>query len=53
MLAECEICNNQLYYQQKMVVLSSKPLQFKILKFVYNSPIAGHPGHAKMYKIVQ
>ena len=36
-----------------MVVLSSKPLQFKILEFVYNSPIAGHPGRVKIYKIVQ
>jgi hypothetical protein len=36
-----------------MVVPNSKPLQFKILKFVYNSLITGHPGHAKIYKIVQ
>jgi hypothetical protein len=35
-----------------MVVLSSKPLQFKILEFIYNSPVAGHPGYAKTYKIV-
>jgi hypothetical protein len=35
-----------------MVVLSSKPLQFKILKFVYNSSIVEHPGHVKIYKIV-
>jgi len=35
-----------------MVVPNSKPLQFKILKFIYNSPIAGHPGHAKTYKII-
>ena len=27
-----------------MVVLNSKPLQFKILEFIYNSPIAGYPG---------
>jgi hypothetical protein len=36
-----------------MVVLNSKPLQFKIFKFIYNSPIAGHPSYIKMYKIVQ
>ena len=35
-----------------MVVLSSEPLQFKILEFVYNSPVVGHPGRAKIYKIV-
>jgi hypothetical protein len=36
-----------------MVVLNSKPLQFKILKFVHNSPIIEHPGYIKIYKIVQ
>ena len=33
-----------------MVVLSSKPLWFKILEFIYNSPVVGHPGCAKIYK---
>ena len=37
---------------KKIVVLNSKPLRFKILKFIYNSPIAGHPTHIKTYKIV-
>ena len=35
-----------------MVVLNSKPLRFKILKFVYNSSTVGYPSRAKMYKIV-
>ena len=34
-----------------MVVLSFKPLQFKILKFIYNFPIVGYPGRVKTYKI--
>jgi hypothetical protein len=36
-----------------MVVLNSKPLQFKILKFIHDSPIIGYPSYAKTYKIVQ
>jgi hypothetical protein len=36
-----------------MVVPSSKPLQFKILEFVHNSPVIGHPGRTKTYEIVQ
>ena len=36
-----------------MVVLNFKPLQFKILKFVYNSPVTGHFSYIKIYKIVQ
>jgi len=36
-----------------MVVPNSKPLRFKILEFIYNSPIAGHPSRIKTYKIVQ
>jgi hypothetical protein len=52
MLAEYEIYNNWLYYWQKIVVLSSEPLWFKIFKFIYNSPVVGHPGYTKIYKIV-
>jgi hypothetical protein len=36
-----------------MVVPNSKLLRFKILKFIYNSPVVGHSGHVKTYKIVQ
>jgi len=36
-----------------MVVLNSKPLRFKILEFIYNSPIVGYPSYAKIYEIVQ
>jgi len=35
-----------------MVVPNSEPLQFKILNFVHNSPVVGHSGYAKTYKIV-
>jgi len=35
-----------------MVVPNSKPLQFKILNFIYDFPIVGYPGRAKTYKIV-
>jgi len=35
-----------------MVVPNSKPLWFKILEFVYNSPIVGHPSRIKTYKII-
>ena len=36
-----------------MVVPNSEPLQFKILEFIHNFPVAGHPGHIKTYEIVQ
>ena len=32
-----------------MVVPNSKPLRFKILKFIHNSPIAGYPSYMKIY----
>ena len=35
-----------------MVVPNSEPLRFKILRFIYNSPIAGHPSYAKTYKVI-
>jgi transposase InsO family protein len=52
-LAECEIRNDRLYYRQTMVVPDSEPLRFKILEFAHDSPIAGHPGRAKTYEIIQ
>jgi hypothetical protein len=36
-----------------MVVPNSKPLQFKILKFVHDSPVIRYPSYAKTYKIIQ
>jgi len=32
-------------------VLDSKPLWFKILKFIYNSLVIGHFSYTKTYKI--
>src|SRR5947207_11519874 len=36
-----------------MVVPNSDPLRFKILQFAHDSPVAGHPGRAKTYEIIQ
>ena len=52
-LAKCKLQNNHLYYCNNMIVLNSKPLQFKILEFAYDTAVAGHPGQAKTYEIVQ
>jgi transposase InsO family protein len=52
-LAECEIRNDRLYYRQKMVVPNSDTLRYKILEFAHDSTVAGHPGRAKTYEIVQ
>jgi RNase H-like domain found in reverse transcriptase/Reverse transcriptase (RNA-dependent DNA polymerase)/Integrase zinc binding domain/Integrase core domain/Chromo (CHRromatin Organisation MOdifier) domain/Aspartyl protease len=52
-LSECEIRNDRLYYRDTMVVPNSEPLRFKILEFAHDAAIAGHPGRAKTYEIVQ
>jgi len=52
-LSECEIRENRLYYRQAMVVPNSDPLRFRILEFAHDSTVAGHPGRAKTYEIVQ
>ena len=53
MLAECKIQNDQLFYQNNLVISNFKFLQFKILEFAHNVVIAEHSDHTKIYKIVQ
>ena len=53
MLTECEIQNNHLYYYDKMIVLNSESLHFKILEFAHNAAVADHSEHAKIYEIAQ
>ena len=52
-LAKYKLQNNHLYYHDNMIVPDSKPLQFKILEFTHDTAVAGHPGQAKTYEIVQ
>src|SRR5437667_1473928 len=52
-LAECEIRNDRLFYRGNLVVPNSEPLRFKILEFAHDAAVAGHPGRAKTYEIVQ
>ena len=51
-LAECEIQNDRLYYQQTIVVPNSEPLRFKILEFAHDSSVVGHSGCARTYEII-
>ncbi len=53
MLAECEIQNDQLFYQDNLIVLNFEFLWFKILEFVHDIMIAEHSDCAKIYEIVQ
>ena len=53
MLAECELWNDRLYYCDNMIVPNSELLWFKILEFAHDAAVAGHPGRAKTYEIVQ
>jgi len=53
MLAECEIQNNQLFYQNNLIISNFKLLQFKILEFAHDVTIAEHSDHTKIYEIVQ
>jgi len=53
MLIECEIQNNQLFYQENLVILNSEFLWFKILEFAHNAVMTEHSDCAKIYEIVQ
>ncbi len=52
-LAKYEIHNDRLYYRQIIVVSNSDLLRFKIVEFAHDSTVAGHPGRAKTYEIIQ
>ena len=53
MLIKCKLWNDWLFYQNNLVVLNFKFLQFKILEFAHNAAVAEHSDCMKTYKIVQ
>ena len=52
-LTEYKIWNNKLYYHDKLIILNSEFLYFKILKFAHDTVMTEHSDQAKTYKIMQ
>jgi len=52
-LSECEAYRNYLYYWNCLVVPNHDELKLKLLKHVYNLPVASHPGQRKILKLLQ
>jgi hypothetical protein len=52
-LAECEIRNDRLYYQNRLMTPDSDELRFKLLQAVHDAPSGGHQGRAKTLELLQ
>ena len=39
-LSKCEACGNRLYYQNHLVIPNYDELKLKLLKYVYDLPVA-------------
>ena len=52
-LAEREEINGRLHYRGKMYVPDSHALEMKLCRIMHDSPVAGHPGRAKTFNLMQ
>ncbi len=46
-LSECETRNSRLYYRNRLVIPDHDELKVKLLRYVHDSPVGGHPGRTK------
>jgi hypothetical protein len=62
-LAECQLINDQVYYRPdrdttgnytggRRLVPKNDELRLRLISLAHDSPLAGHPGHAKCYEIL-
>ena len=52
-LAECTEMDGRLHYRGKIYVPDSHALKMRLCKSVHDSPVAGHPGRAKTFDLLQ
>ena len=52
-LAECTEIDGRLHYREKMFVPDSHALKMRLCESVHDSPVAGHPGRAKTFDLLQ
>jgi hypothetical protein len=51
-LSECEIRDDRLYYQTRLVVPDHDELKIKLLRYVHDSPVGGHNGRTKTLELL-
>jgi hypothetical protein len=52
-LSKYKARGNRLYYRNRLVIPNHNKLKLKLLKHVYNLPVAGHPGRGKTLELLQ
>jgi hypothetical protein len=51
-LSECEARDNRLYFRNRLVIPNHDELKVKLLRYVHDSPVGGHPGRTKTLEIL-
>jgi hypothetical protein len=51
-LAECELSEEYLYYRERLYVPANEKLHAELLRLYHASPVAGHMGQARTYKVL-
>ena len=51
-LSECKTYGNRLYYRNRLVIPNHDKLKLKLLKHVYNLPVAGYLGRGKTLELL-
>ena len=51
-LSECEAGGNRLYYRNRLVIPDHNELKLKLLEYVHDLPVAGHPGRGKTLELL-
>jgi len=51
-LSKYEAYGNRLYYQNRLVIPNYNKLKLKLLKYIYNLPVAGYLGRGKTLELL-
>ena len=51
-LSECELWENQVYYQDRLFIPNNDELWLRILQLCHESLLAGHSGTAKLLELI-
>jgi transposase InsO family protein len=51
-LGECELRGDWVYYRDRLFIPAKEELRLRILQICHDSPLAGHPGTAKLLELI-
>jgi hypothetical protein len=51
-ISDCKICENNIYYRNRLFIPENTELKVQIIYRTYNSEAGGHPGRMKTTELV-